>query len=111
MKPWEDGVDEMNDDEVEELWEQTEASDFIFAPLRREGDIDICITPKDFFEETGHLYDQHLQIDHLLPEGLRCEWEGTYQIEEADPQKMANELVNAGFIFSEELAGFLSRVA
>jgi len=108
MKPWDEGVDEMNDDEVEELWEQTEASDFVFASMQRNGYIDICITPREFFEENGHLYDQHLQIEHLLPEGLRCEWEGTYQIEEAEPEEMANALIDAGFQFSEELAGFLS---
>jgi hypothetical protein len=111
MKPWEDGVDEINDDEVEELWQKTEASDFIFAPMQRDGYIDICITPREYFEENGHLYDQHLQIEHLLPEGLRCEWEGTYQIEEGEPEDMARELVDLGFVLSDELARFLDNAA
>jgi len=111
VKPWEEGIDEMNEDEVEEMWAQTEAADFYFAPMRRGEYIDICITPREFFDENGHLFDQHLQIDHLLPEGLRCAWEGTYEVEEAEPEEMAKMLVDCGFVLSKELAGFLDNAS
>jgi len=85
-KPWDDDAPELNDDELEVRWTSLQANEFSFAMIRpQEGEGPwVAITPTAYLTRTGHMYDQELLIDHLLPPGLYEAMEGTYEYEVGD---------------------------
>lgn len=109
LRPWdEEAVEaaELDDDDIEDMWSTTRAGEFWYAVF--EAERYVIITPADYFQRHGHLYDQHLQIDHLLPEGLDQVTEGTFEIvDDLSVSTIDNELLGRGFVRSAALSGFI----
>lgn len=110
MKPWDDNIYEVlgdDEDKHHALWLETKADEYLFC-LQDVPNIGVIasITPKLFFEEHKFMYDQHIDIEHILPKEFYCEIEGVYAIDNEIDE--ANKLlVDAGFIESQELKDFL----
>ena len=113
MKPWSDeyyeaiSEQEMDREEEKALWLACKAEEFLFATTDAfsEGDEkNIIITPKEFFEKEEYPYDQHLDIDHLLPEYLQDQMcEAIFNAEGQDINKVIADLKQRGFEYCEAL--------
>lgn len=110
-------VDEIfNEDDSEylfdELCKKSVASDFYFDV--REDAYDhiptIVICAKDYFDDNGFCFDQHINIDHLLdPNVFEEMMEGIYVVDNGKSvEDIRAELIKAGFIDSKEFSEFLS---
>jgi len=96
MKPWSEEAfnADLDDDEIEDLWAQTKPEDFYFMV---ENSGHAVITPKEYYDQNGCMYDQHLLIDHILPKELGEEMEGAYSFE-VSPEEMRDKLLKLGFV-------------
>lgn len=103
---WDGTVDynvELNDDEYEELCLNSAASDFYFEvkPSEEPDMVDVCVTPKLYFDLVRRQWDGHLSIDHLLPpETFDCLMEGVWCVEGALHTVNA-DMLQRGFIKNE----------
>ncbi len=76
-----DTADGLNETDYERLCLNSVTSDFYFEvmPSEEPGMVDVCVTPKLYFDRTREQWDQHMNIDHLLPpETFDCLMEGVW---------------------------------
>ena len=95
MKPWSRCL---NSVDAEAAWKNVSGGDFYFALDNGEDGPYVVITPREFFDTEGLLYDQHLLIDHIIPPYLFCIQEGMYDWpDDIHPNQLRNHLKKRGF--------------
>lgn len=96
-KPWNTVYDSA---ELEQqAWLDTKPNDFYFCICNESDGEQVFITPCDFFDQHGHLYDHNLNIDHLLPESIYDSCESEYSIRENyTPDQIREDLLKRGFV-------------
>lgn len=75
-KPWDDNLGDLDDEQIEKLWEKVGPQDFLFAISANpqdlggeESDTIITTTPVDYFRKNKCQYDQSsYQVIELVPE-------------------------------------------
>ena len=68
------------------------------------------ITPKKYWDNEGYVYDQHIPLDHLLPEDLGEAMEATWASVERDgenPLVLAAQLMAKGFVWDKDFQDFI----
>lgn len=107
MKPWDDYVCEMDDDEIEALWRTVLPEDFYFAFKGNS----VVITPASYFDAEGYCYDQHLDIGHLLPRELHLEAEGQWSTIPGPIGQTETQLLIRGFVQNQKFTDFIAETA
>lgn len=106
IKPWDfEKTSEMDDDEIEKLYLDTVAEDYIFC-IHPDY---VAITPKEFFKQESVMFDQHLDIDHLLPEDFGYEMEGVYSTS-LPPKQARKILISLGFVEDSDFTRFVGGI-
>lgn len=95
-----------DEDMYECMCASARASDFIFNVQDIDGMTTIAIVPKEYFKEEGHMWDQHLPIDHLLPDDMSEEMECTWS-SERDVDSVRKDMLQRGFEEDPEFDAFL----
>ena len=107
MKPWTMclNINSLEDEAAEEAaWKNVAGKDFYFALDDGEDGPYVVITPREYFDQEGCWYDQHLDIDHIIPGYLCCLQEGMYDWpDDVHPNKVKNTLKKKGFIENPDL--------
>ncbi len=95
MKPWNDSS---------ASWKTVTGHDFYFALDKNEDGPYVAITPQDFFDRNGYWWDQHLEIDHILPPYLACSMEGIYEWPNGfSKTQVRKALTSRGFVENTDL--------
>lgn len=68
------------------------------------GELNAYITPKDYFEKTGFLIDQHLAIPGFCWHQIL---EAVFETPTQDPEETYKSLIELGFTYSPDLSKFL----
>lgn len=103
MKPWDEAFWKgcINRDDFEELeeelWSKTTASEFYFTPANVFDEECIAITPAALYDIDGEVWDQHLQIQHLLPDDMFPMSEGVFNLGDRSLEAAVGELRRRGF--------------
>ena len=90
-----------NEDLYEELCEKSKPSDFYFyaknsTDVSGEVFTDIVITPKAFYDKSGHFWDQHMNIEHILPDDFENLMEGIWSSERTI-KEIKQDMIARGF--------------
>src|SRR5271165_7206454 len=89
-------------DAYDELCQNAQSSDFYFSVFDSDGTTMISIVPKAFFDKEDCIWDQSMNLDHLLPkdfgEEMECVW-GT----ERSVEDTIKELLHLGFVANNKL--------
>lgn len=101
-------VDLDDDNEAyEQLCTQSKPGDFYFDVRACDDYTTVSITPKAFFDKNGHCWDQHIDLDHILPsdleEAMECIWTTDRTADE-----VKQELSSLGFLSSLDFSSYLS---
>lgn len=113
MRPWDDeAFENLDDDELDNLWTQTKGSDYIFDVRDNPDDFDdlpmVSIAPAEFFNKEKVEFHGHLQIDHILGDDYSCEMEGTYTSEIENAEAIREDLRKRGLKDSKEFSDYIS---
>jgi hypothetical protein len=97
-----------NDEDMYEcMCASAQASDFYFHIANVDGMTSVVITPKDYFNSKGYMWDQHLPIEHLLPddlgEDMECAWSSRRDVE-----SVRKDLLECGFEQNAEFDAFIN---
>jgi hypothetical protein len=102
-------LDSIYDDEdmYECMCASAQTSDFYFHVSDVDGMTTIAIVPKEYFKIQGHMWDQHLPIDHLLPDDMFEEMECTWSCDR-DIESVRKDMLQRGFEENREFDEFLN---
>lgn len=96
-----------NDGDIYEcMCASAQASDFYFYITDIDGVTAVAITPKEYFKTHEYMWDQHLPIDHLLPDDMYEEMECTWGCDR-DTESVRKEMLERGFEQSPEFDAFM----
>ena len=97
-----------NDEDMYEcMCASARASDFYFHIQDVDGMTTVAIVPKENFDNKGCMWDQHLPIDHLLPDDLGEEMECTWSCER-DVESVKKDLIQRGFEENPDFSAFIT---
>lgn len=82
-KPWDLIENNCEDDDlIESAWAETKAEEYLFDvrpwPEDEDGGPMITIVPVAYFNKHNAVFDQHLQLDHILGDDYFQEMESTF---------------------------------
>ena len=90
------------------LCKNSKASDFYFAAQVYDEYTMVAIVPKEFFHAFGYMWDQHMPIDHILPndmgEMMESVWDSERSVEE-----VRADLLARGFEETEKFMTLVNR--
>lgn len=92
------------------IWmKNPQSKDFYFhmGPCEFDGSLQIFFCPKEYFIYYGYAYDQHLEMEPIIPSYLYCEMEMTYSINNVDENTVRQDLLNLGFESNEKFNEFM----
>lgn len=80
-------------DSYSALCKNSKASDFYFAAQVYDEYTMVAIVPKEFFHTFGYMWDQHMPLDHILPddmgEMMESVWDSERSVEEVRADLLA----------------------
>jgi hypothetical protein len=95
-----------DEDEAEEaldaLCKSSTPSDFFFhVGADPDAGTIVSICPKSYFEESGYMYDGHLNLSHILPKDFADEMECVWSCERS-VDDVKKDMLSRGFEKSED---------
>lgn len=97
---------------VKKVREKMKASDYVFCvdTSHEEDGVAFCITSAAYFEENGCLCDgqEDADIDEVLPPKFANLMEGSWEYYGESWQEGKQKLLDAGFVYSDELDDFIN---
>lgn len=119
IKPWHrealsllDDENEGDEDRYYKLCESIAASDFYFSldDKYEFGYVSVVIVPVEYLDKTGHLFDQYMGAEHVLPNYLHCATEAIWQTNKYDLNVVKSDLLNRGFRINKKLDKMIKNV-
>lgn len=86
-----------------ELCKQSSPKDFYFSVKQDNHCTYVAVIPKIFFDKNGYMWDQHMDLSHILPEDLgeemECVWSSLRTEEE-----VSADMISRGFIENKSIS-------
>lgn len=96
-----------NDSSYEELCKNSKPSDFYFAAQKGEDEFCmVAIVPKLYFNKEGYMWDQSMQIEHLLPDDLSESMESIWENDgDRTVEEIRQDMLRRGFEENDQFTG------
>jgi hypothetical protein len=100
-----------NDDTYMKLCENSKPSDFYFVAQKDyEGFVMVAITPKLYFHKNGYMWDQSMQIEHLLPNDLSESMESVWESDsDRTVEEIRQDMLSRGFEENEQFTELVAQ--
>ena len=109
MKPWDENFDDYGREAIlEEACKATVGSDYYFCVAEDEdGENILYVTPKELFDRDGTIYDDYLDIEHIIGNDISNLMEGTWDFG-CTPEEMRERCLKAGMLENEQFTSICS---
>lgn len=102
---------DIEENELHAFYKSTSASDYYFHAYNHYSEgVCVVICSKDYFKKHGYVFDQSINIDHLLPdhffEIMESEW-----VSDNDLNTTIKEMEELGFTRNEAFSELIERTS